>query len=75
MRRTSTWATVALAVLAVVALVLVFASLRNTRGTVEPAPLASASHDSVRQADERTTRSRARGRVARHHRAAASDGQ
>ena len=42
MRRTGSLATVGLAVLAVIALVLVFASLRSTRGTVDPEPLASA---------------------------------
>jgi len=42
MRRTSSWATVGLAVLVVLALVLVFAALRSTRGTVTPEPLASA---------------------------------
>ncbi|MFL6182347.1 MAG: WD40/YVTN/BNR-like repeat-containing protein [Actinomycetes bacterium] len=41
MRRSGTWTTVGLIVLAVVAIVLAFAALRSTRGSAAPGPTAS----------------------------------
>ena len=41
MRRSGTWTTVGLIVLAVIAIVMAFAALRSTRGTAAPGPSAS----------------------------------